>query len=110
MELQLHLKSKTRGRRESGGSKTKKQLTDDGRLQIDENSSRHELASAGLREEGVEGLLALGVGVDVHRATNLLGKSDAIGLDAVLQAVQLPTRVADLNAGLTNVDRDTLTL
>ena len=33
-----------------------------------------------------------------------------VGLDPVLQAVELPARVADLATGLTDVDRDTLTL
>ena len=33
-----------------------------------------------------------------------------VRLDAMLQAVQLPACVADLNSGLTHVDRDTLTL
>ena len=34
----------------------------------------------------------------------------AIRLDAVLQAVELPAGIANLTAGLANVDTDTLTL
>lgn len=32
----------------------------------------------------------------------------ALYLNAMLEAVKLPTRVSDLDSGLTNVDRDTL--
>ena len=34
----------------------------------------------------------------------------AIGLDAVLEAVQLPARVTNLDSGLADVNRDALTL
>ena len=40
----------------------------------------------------------------------LVGGHGAVWLDAVLEAVQLPARVADLAARLAHVHRDTLTL
>ena len=60
------------------------------------------LASSGLAEEGVEGVITTSDGL----VTGHL----AIGLDSVLQAVQLPAGVTDLDTGLSNMDRDTLTL
>ena len=41
---------------------------------------------------------------------HLVGRHLAIGLDAVLEAVELPAGVADLTAGLPDVDADALTL
>ncbi len=71
-------------------------LINDGRLQIHEHSSRHMLASARLREEGVERVVT---------ATNgLVRRHLTVWLDAVLQAVQLPAGVTNLDSGLTNVD------
>jgi len=60
------------------------------------------LSGASLAEEGVEGVVAA--------ADGLVGGHLTVGLDAMLQAVQLPAGVADLNAGLSHVDGDTLTL
>ena len=60
------------------------------------------LSGASLAEEGVEGVVAA--------ADGLVGGHLTVGLDAMLQAVQLPAGVADLNAGLPHVDGDTLTL
>ena len=60
------------------------------------------LSSASLAEEGVEGVVATSDGL----VTGHL----AIRLDSVLQAVQLPAGVSDLDSGLADVDRDTLTL
>jgi len=58
-------------------------------------------ASASLAEEGVEGIVSTSNGfVRWHLS---------IGLDAMFQAVQLPTGITDLATGLSNVDRDTLT-
>jgi hypothetical protein len=42
--------------------------------------------------------------------TCLVGGHLAVGLDAMLQAVELPARVANLAAGLANVDRNALPL
>ena len=60
------------------------------------------LPGARLAEEGVEGV--------VSSADGLVGGHLAVGLDAVLQAVQLPACIADLAAGLADVDGDALTL
>merc|ERR1719230_1769323 len=72
-----------------------------GRLEVNVDSAGNVLASAGLREEGVEGVVAA--------ANGLVGRHLAIRLDAVLEAVKLPARVADLNAALADVDRDDFT-
>ena len=60
------------------------------------------LAGAGLAEEGVEGVVAA--------ADGLVGGHLAVRLDTVLQAVQLPAGIADLDTGLADVDGDALTL
>merc|ERR1719456_1454275 len=71
------------------------------RLKVDENRARHVLARAGLREEGVERIVATTDG--------LVRRHLPIRLDPVLQAEQLPARVPDLRARLTHVDEDSLT-
>ena len=76
-------------------------LVDDRRLEVDEHGARHVLARAGLREEGVEGVVAA--------ADGLVGRHLAVGLDAVLEAVKLPARVAGLDTGLAQMDGDDLT-
>ena len=53
------------------------------------------LASASLAEEGVEGVITAADGLVRGHLT--------VRLNAVLQAVQLPARIADLDTGLTNV-------
>ena len=60
------------------------------------------LSGASLAEEGVEGVVAA--------ADGLVGGHLTVGLDAVLQAVQLPACIADLDSGLPHVDGDALTL
>ena len=60
------------------------------------------LAGASLAEEGVEGVVAA--------ADGLVGGHLTVGLDAMLQAVQLPACIADLDSGLPHVDGDALTL
>ena len=77
-------------------------LVDNGWLEVHEDRPGHMLAGPGLGEEG-------GVGV-VPAAGLLVGGHGAVWLDAVLEAVQLPARVADLAARLAHVHRDTLTL
>lgn len=77
-------------------------LTDDSWLQVHEDRPGHVLASAGLAEEGVEGI--------IPPAQRLVGGHLPVGLDAVLQAVKLPARVADLHAGLPDVDGDAFPL
>ena len=77
-------------------------LTDDSGFQVDEDGTGHVLSSASLAEEGVEGVVATSDGL----VTGHL----AIRLDSVLQAVQLPAGVTDLDTGLSNVYGDTFTL
>ena len=60
------------------------------------------LAGPGLAEERVEGVIAA--------ADGLVAGHLAVGLNAVLQAVQLPAGVADLDARLPHVDGDALAL
>ena len=72
-------------------------LVDDGRLEVDEDGARHVLARAGLREEGVEGVVAA--------ADGLVRGHLAVRLDAVLEAVELPAGVTGLDTGLAKVDR-----
>jgi hypothetical protein len=54
------------------------------------------LAGTGLAEEGVEAVVAAADGFVRGHLT--------VGLDSMLQTVQLPTGVADLDSGLTNMD------
>jgi hypothetical protein len=60
------------------------------------------LAAASFREERIETVVAA--------AQRLIGRHLTVRLDAVLQTVQLPASIADLAAGLTNVDGDHFTL
>ena len=77
-------------------------LVDNGWFEVHEDRPGHVLARPGLGEEG-------GVGV-VPAAGLLFRGHGAVWLDAVLEAVELPARIADLAARLAHVDRDTLTL
>lgn len=82
-------------------------LVDHGRLQIDVHASGHVLGRAPravtlVEERGHRAVLV---------ADRLLGRDQtAIGLNAVLQTEELPARVADLGARLTNVDRNAFSL
>ena len=60
------------------------------------------LAGPCLREESVEGVICYASGV--------IGRHLAIRLDAMLEAVELPAGIANLAAGLADVDGDTLAL
>ncbi len=60
------------------------------------------LASTGLTEEGVEGIISTSNGLVTGHLT--------IRLDSVLQAVQLPAGIAHLDSSLADMDADTLTL
>ena len=53
------------------------------------------LSSTGLRKERGEGVIT------THE---LVGGHVSVGLDAMLEAVKLPAGIADLAAGLTDVD------
>ena len=77
-------------------------LVDNGRFKVHEDRPGHVLARPGLGEEG-------GVGV-VPAAGLLVRGHGAVRLDAVLEAVELPARIADLAARLAHVHGDTLTL
>merc|ERR1719504_368885 len=76
-------------------------LVDDGGLEVDVHAAGHVLARARLREEGVECVVAA--------ADGLVRGHLAVGLDAVLEAVQLPAGIARLDASLAEVERDDLT-
>jgi hypothetical protein len=60
------------------------------------------LASTSLGEEGVEGI--------VTTSDGLVTGHLAIGLDTVLQTIQLPAGVTDLDSGLADVYGNALTL
>ena len=79
---------------------SKPDLVDDGGLEVHEDGPGHVLAAPGLGEEGLEGVVSEG----------LVRGHAAVGLDAVLQAVQLPAGIADLASGLADMDRDALAL
>lgn len=65
---------------------------DHGGLKINKDATGDVLASTSLREEGVESIIGATDG--------LVGRHSAIGLNAVLKAVELPARVTDLDTGL----------
>ena len=65
-------------------------------FKIDEDSTWDVLASASLGEEGVEGIIA--------DTDGLVGWHLAVWLDAVLEAVEFPATVTDLDTSLTDVD------
>lgn len=71
-------------------------------FQINEDSSRYVFASSSFTEEGVKTV--------VSSAQNFVGRHLTIRLNSMLQAVEFPTGVSNLDSGLTNVDRDTFTL
>ena len=77
-------------------------FTYDSGFQINKHCSRDVLSCTRLAEKCVKGVVSASEG--------LIAGHFAIGLDAVLQTVKLPARVADLYASLADVDRDTLTL
>merc|ERR1719471_447038 len=74
---------------------------DNGGFQIQEDGSRDVLASSSLTEEGVEGVISTSDGLVRRHLT--------IRLDTVLQAVEFPAGITDLDSGLTKMNRDTLT-
>jgi hypothetical protein len=73
---------------------------DDGWFEIDKNGSWDVFTGTSFGEKGVEGIIATTDG--------LIGGHLAIGLNAVLQAVEFPTGITDLDSGLSDVNRDTL--
>ena len=77
---------------------TSSNFIDNGWLEIEEDSSWNVLTSTSLGEEGVESV--------VTAANGLVGGHLTVGLDAVLEAEELPAGVTDLDTGLTDVDRN----
>ena len=77
-------------------------LVNHGGLEVHKHSPGHVLPRPSLREEGVEGVIASPDG--------LVAGHLAIGLDAVLEAVELPAGVTDLGSGLADVNGDTFSL
>lgn len=71
----------------------------DGWFEIDKDSTWDVLAARSLREEGVEGIIG--------KTKRVVRGHVTIRGDTMLQAVQLPALVSDLDTGLTEVDRDT---
>jgi hypothetical protein len=80
---------------------TRADLVHDGWLQIDHHAARHMFSCTRLREEGVERIIAA--------ADGLVAWHLAIRLNAVLQAEELPARIADLDASLADVKTESLT-
>merc|ERR1719277_1960303 len=70
----------------------------DGRLQVHHHATGHVLPGASLREKSVEGV--------VSTTDGLVARHLSVGLNAMLQAEQLPARIADLDAGLSDVDAE----
>mmetsp|Transcript_35174 Transcript_35174/g.57350 ORF Transcript_35174/g.57350 Transcript_35174/m.57350 type:complete len:429 (-) Transcript_35174:15-1301(-) len=68
------------------------------RFQINIHRTRHMLPRARLRKEGAKSVIRLSVAAGHHLA---------IGLDAVLEAVEFPAAVSGLDAGLAHVDGNT---
>ena len=66
------------------------------RLQINVHRTGNVLPRAGLGEEGVEGV--------VSASNGLVAGHLAIGLDAVLEAVEFPAAVTGLDTGLAHMD------
>jgi hypothetical protein len=74
--------------------KSYEQLTDNGGFQVDEDSPGDVFTSTSLAEECVEGV--------VTTSDGLVTGHLAIRLDSVIQAVQLPAGVTDLDTSLVN--------
>ena len=71
-------------------------LINNGGLKIKEDGTGYVLSSSGLREEGVESIITISDGLVRRHLT--------IRLDAMLQAVELPTGISDLTTCLANMN------
>ena len=71
-------------------------------LQVKEHSPRNVFPGPSLTEERVEGVITA--------SDSLVRWHLAIRLDTVLQTVEFPTSITNLDTGLTEMDRNTLTL
>jgi len=76
-------------------------LIDYGWLQVDHDATRDVLASASLRKEGVEGIIATTDGFITWHLP--------VRLDSMLKAEKLPARIANLHTSLSDVDAKSLT-
>ena len=72
-------------------------LVNDSGLQVNKDSSWNMFSATSLREEGLEGVVSEG----------LVRGHAAIRLDTVLQAVELPTGVSNLDSSLSDMNGDT---
>jgi hypothetical protein len=79
---------------------TSPHLINHSRLKINKYSTGNMLPSTSLTEEGVESIITSTNSPVTGHLT--------ISLDAMLEAVELPARVPDLDTGLADVDRDAL--
>ena len=75
---------------------------DDRGFQIDKDGPGDVFAGSSFGEKGVERVVAT--------ANGLVGRHLSIGLDSMLQTVEFPTGIADLAAGLADMNGDTFTL
>jgi len=72
-------------------------LVNDSGLQVNEDSSWNMIAATSFREEGLEGIVS----------ESLIRWHMTIRLDTVLQAVQLPAGVSNLDSSLSDMNGDT---
>ena len=77
-------------------------LTNDCLLQVYKNSPGDVLSSSSLTEEGVEGIIS--------SSQSFITGHLSIRLDPMLQTIEFPACIANLDTGLTHIDGDTLTL
>jgi hypothetical protein len=75
-------------------------LIDHSGLKVNKHSTGDVLPSTSLTEEGVESIIT--------SSNGLVTGHLAISLNAMLEAVEFPARVSDLDTGLADVDRDAL--
>ena len=71
-------------------------------LQVKEHSPRNMFPGSSLAEERIEGVITT--------SYSLVRRHLAIRLDTMLQTIKFPTSISDLHTGLTEMNRDTLTL
>mmetsp|Transcript_66257 Transcript_66257/g.104908 ORF Transcript_66257/g.104908 Transcript_66257/m.104908 type:complete len:203 (-) Transcript_66257:121-729(-) len=76
-------------------------LIDNSGFQVYEDSTRNVFSRSSFAEKRVKGIITT--------ADGFVARHLAIRLNSMLQAVQLPTSISNLNSGLANVDRNTLT-
>ena len=72
-------------------------LVNDSGLQVNKDSSWNMFSTTSLREAGLEGVVS----------KSLIRGHAAIRLDTVLQAVELPTGVSNLDSSLSDMNRNT---